>query len=399
MAKKPVKKEVATDVEGAMQLIRAKYGQHAIMRASEAKFLNVTRLPTGVAALDFATGGGYPFGRYVHIFGKEGSGKTYLCMKAVAIMQKIFPNAQAVWLDIEQVFDPARAKKIGVDLSRLIVIREPNIEASIRQAEEFLPLLDVKLYIVDSVAGIVTSAELDGDMEDQTMGMGARLINRFLRRWTGKSSPTKNRPPHSLVLLTNQVRESIKKGFVGMVPPKPKPTGGHGLRFFASIELEVARGDRINLSEKDDDADETVVGFETKVLVVKNNTFAPLRSAHFMLCVRPFKAGDYRLDAQEVDNPADIIRYAVHNGVMERSGAWLIYDAVAGLKWQGKLAAQAFLQENPDIQQEIYHKVMGAIYVKLGLEAPAVEKTAAKKPPARIGSIPKKFGKKAPGKR
>ena len=378
-------------MDGVIAEITAKYGPNVIMRANAAKALPIRRVTTGISALDFAIGGGYPLGRYVHIFGREGAGKTFLAMKAVAATHARDSQALAVWIDVEQVFDPARAVKVGIDLGRLIVIREPSIEAAIRQAEEFLDVEEVAIYVVDSVAGIMSVAEIEGDVEDQTMGLGARFLNRFIRRWTAKNTPRDDKPPHSFMLLLNQVRETIRRGGNPNVPPKPKPPGGHGIRFFASIEIEVTRGDAVDISSKEDDSDRTVVGFETKCLIVKNNTYAPLRVGQFMLCVRPFDNGEYKLRPHEVDEAADILRYATHNGIMSRGGAWITYGTQ---KWNGKIAAQGAIHSDAALKQELYLKIMGAIDEKLG-----VKKAATPEPSAGKDSLPEKFRPKAPGKR
>lgn len=384
---------LSKSVDDVISAVRAKYGQHAILRANEAKFLTVVREPTGIAALDFALGGGFPRGRYVHIFGREQAGKTFVAMHTIATMQRRYPNGLAVWLDIEQVFDEARARKIGIDLNRLIVIREASIEAALRLAEEFIEVQEVRIFVVDSVAAIVTAAEMEGDVEDQTMGQAPRLLNRFVRRWIAKGSPKDNVPLHSFVILLNQLREKIVKGFSGPLPPKPQPPGGRGLRFFASIEVELARGDTIDLSTREDDNERTVVGFEAKAKIVKNNTFPPERVGQFMICVRPFTVGDYKLKPHSVDNPADILRYAVRHDIVKQGGAWYTYG---DKKWNGNLAARAALAQNPELMQELSEKVMASIYEKLGItEAKATEE----KPKTGAAGLREKLGKKAAGQR
>jgi recombination protein RecA len=379
-------------VAEVMAEIQAKCGKNSIMRASDAVFLNVTREPTGIHALDFALGGGYPYGRFIHVFGPHGAGKTFIAMKAVAAMQRKHPAALAVWVDIEQVFDNKRARKVGVDLDRLIVIREPNIEASLRNAEEFIVVPQVRLFVFDSVAGIVSAAELEADVEDQTMGLGPRMLNKFMKRWIAKNAPRNNEAPHSFAILINQVREKIRRGGNPNMVPKPAPTGGHGLRFFASIEIEVSKGDVVDVGTKEDDSDRTVIGYETKCLIVKNNTYPPMAVGRFMLCVRPFEAGGYKLRPHEVDNPADLLRYAAHNDIVSRGGAWYNYG---GIKWNGKLQAQAAIAADPELQQELYGKIMEVLNAKVGAAESAVEA----KPSTGAKSLREKLGAKKAGKR
>ena len=378
-------------LKATLTKIRSKYGPNSILTADKAKFLEVHRMSTGVYALDFALGGGYPYGRYVHVFGAQSSGKTFLAMRAVAALHRDYPEAIAVWLDIEQVFDEARATAVGIDLARLVVIRAPDIESSIRLAEEFLDDKSVKLFIIDSVAAISLASECEGDVEDQSMGSGARLLNRFMRRWIAKNTPKDNTVPHSVVLLLNQVRETIRRGGNPNIPVKPKPPGGHGLRFFSSIELEVRRGDIVELSTKDEDAPKTVIGYETKVKVEKNNTFPPGRVASFLLCVRPFKVGNYSLRPHQVDDAADILRYGCYLNLITRGGAWYVYK---DHKWKGKIAAQSAIAEDTALEKELFTECMAKIYEKLG-----VKKKVKTESPARRSSSGGTQRKKTAGKR
>jgi protein RecA len=375
-----------------MSEIRSVYGVNSIHRASEARFLDVVRQRSGIHAIDFATGGGYPYGRYTHIYGPEGVSKTYTAMKAVATVQQEHPKALAVWVDLERVFDKKRAKQVGIDLRRLIVINEESIERNLSIAEKFIEVEEVKLFVFDSVAAIITIAELDNEVEEQTMGVGARLLNKFLRRWTAKTAPKKNAAPPSFVILLNQTREKINKGFSGHIPPKPQPTGGRGLRFFTSLALELAKGDRIEISTKDDDSDNTIIGHEVKVLTVKNNTFPPNRVGKFLLVTRPLDVGGYKLPANAVDNARDLIRYGRFYGVLAESGAWISYG---GAKWNGRLAAQTAIAADPSLQEEVYTEIMNAINEKLGVYKDASEEEQE----AGAGGLRALARKKATGKR
>lgn len=393
MASKSLKRknEVKT-LDLVLANIRNTYGANAIYRASEAKFLEVVRQRSGIHAIDFATGGGYPYGRYTHIYGPEGVSKTYTAMKAAATVQADHPTALVVWVDLERVFDKKRAKQVGVDLRRLIVINEESIERNLSIAEQFIEVAEVKLFVFDSVAAIITIAELEDEVEGQSMGVGARLLNKFLRRWTAKTAPKKNATPPSFVILLNQVREKINRGFTGPIPPKPQPTGGRGLRFFTSLALEMAKGDRIEVSSKDDDNDNTIIGHEVKVLVVKNNTFPPNRVGKFLLVTRPLDVGGYQLPANSVDNARDLVRYGKFYGVLAESGAWVSYG---GKKWNGRLAAQAAVAGDETLQADIYTEIMDAINKKLGVYQEATEE----KSEAGAGGLRALARKKAAGER
>jgi len=365
MAKKAPKPALDTKKltpDELIALVRKKYGACSLMRASQANFIQVHRSSSGVHSLDFAMGGGYPYGRYTHIYGAEGVCKTFLCYLAAAVIHRTHPEAMVVWVDLERVFDARRAEQIGVDLSRLLLINQSSIEDSLSVAETFIQNEYVKLFIFDSVAALTTLAELEAEVCDQQMGVGARLLNKFLRRWTAKNSPKQNKVPGSFVILTNQVREKIQKGGNPNMPPKPQPTGGRGLRFFCSINLEVSKGEFLTLPGVDEDNDKTVIGHEVKALVVKNNTFPPNRVGKFCLCVRPYEIGgggdSYVVSANHVDNARDLLRYAVFHKIIVTSGQWYSYKEK---KWNGKLAAQVALHNDPKFSQVIYNEVMDAI--------------------------------------
>ena len=243
--------------------IRKRFGRNSIIQANDARFIKVVRVSTGIDSLDFGIGGGYPLGRFVHIYGPEGVAKTFMAMRAAAVVHAADPKAIVVWNDLERVFDHKRAKQIGVDLSRLELIPADSAEQSFAVMEEFVACPDVKLYVVDSVAAVSPMSEMEGEMEDMQMGAAPRVMNKFFRRWLAKNSPKDNQPPHSFVLLLNQVREKIG-AWAGRGGPKPQPPGGRGMRSFPSLIIEVVRGDQITLNAADDDSDKIVIGHDVK---------------------------------------------------------------------------------------------------------------------------------------
>lgn len=344
----------------AISLIRQKFGEDSLVWAGDLPELICES--TGSAALDFACGG-YPYGRYIHIFGNHSAGKTFLALLAVASMQRSHPKGFAVWLDIERVFDKQRARRVGVDLDRLIIIPERSVEKGLSVAETFSSEPDVKIFVVDSIAAISTDAEINGEITDFTVGSGARLLNKFLRRWTARTSVM---TPSSFVILLNQTREVIKKGGPpSPIPPKPKPTCGRGLRYFASLELEVQVGDRVQVPEKDVGGTPIVVGQEVKCMVEKNNFFPPYRLGVFLLCWRSVNLSGYWLKAHSVDNARDLLNYASHYGIIQRSGAWFSYGE---RRWQGKIAVQKDIQADSKWAARLYDEIWAAIKTDLTLD-------------------------------
>lgn len=357
--KQPVKPPLSDKLKAAISLIRQKYGEDSLVWAGDIPDLICES--TGSVALDFACGG-YPYGRYMHIYGNHSAGKTFLAMLAVATMQKNHPDGIAVWMDIERVFDTKRAQRVGIDLSRLIIIPERSVEKCFSVAETFADDSSVRVYVVDSIAAISTDAEMSGDITDFTVGSGARLLNKFLRRWTAKTSIM---TPNSYVILLNQTREAIKKGPPTPIPPKPKPTGGRGLRYFASLELEIRIGDKVQVPEKDVGGTPTVVGQEVKCLVEKNNFFPPHRLGVFLLCWRAANLSGYQLKAHSVDNARDLLNYASHYGIIQRSGAWFSFGEQ---RWQGKIAVQKAIQADPEWAAKLYEEIWAAIKIELSTD-------------------------------
>jgi recombination protein RecA len=320
--------------------IEKQFGKGAIMRLGEASEpAPVQVVPTGSIGLDLALGvGGLPRGRVVEIFGPESSGKTTLALHAIAEVQK--QGGVAAFVDAEHALDVGYARKLGVSLADLLVSQPDTGEQALEIAEQLVRSGAVDLIVVDSVAALVPKAEIEGEMGDAHMGIQARLMSQALRKLTAVVSRNQ-----ALVIFINQIRMKI-----GVVFGNPETTtGGHALKFYSSVRLDIRRIGAV----KDGEA---VVGSRTRVKVVKNKVAPPFREAEF----------DIRYGVG-VDRGAEALDLAVERGVIEKSGS---YFALEGERiGQGRERAGEWLRANPE--------AMARVVARLG-EAPA----AAAAPPA-----------------
>ena len=306
----------------AISQITKAYGDGSIMKLGDARKIDVELLPSGSLSLDLALGGGYPKGRIIEIYGPESSGKTTLALHAIAEIQK--QGGQAAFIDAEHALDPAYAKKIGVDISNLLISQPDNGEQALEICETLVRSGAVDLIVVDSVAALVPQAEIDGDMGDAQMGLQARLMSQAMRKLTGIISKTK-----ATVIFINQIRMKI-----GVMFGNPETTtGGNALKFYASVRIDIRRIGQI----KDGD---NISGNRTKIKVVKNKIAAPFRTAEFDIMYN-----------EGISKTGDILDLAVQHGVMDKSGAFLKYNGET--IGQGREAAKRYLRENPEVMAEI----------------------------------------------
>lgn len=355
-----------TSLAATLSDIRKKFGQHSIVIGSEAKFIKVERVRTEIPSLDFALGGGFPSGRIIHVYGRAHSGKTFLCKKFAAIMQRKYPDKMVYWGDLEQVFDPNRAKAVGVDLSRIIVHQPSSAEESFGAAVDLARSGHICLAVYDSLAAVAAMAETDAEVADQQMGVAPRLINKFLRKWLAATAPTSNEYVAPTLLCTNQKREKI-----GGFRPMETTPGGRGIGFFASIELEVSHGDKISLKEDDDGGEPILIGHDVNFHVVKNNTFPLGKRGKFILCTRPYDLGGYRVEANHVDFPVDLLKYAIYYGVITKNGG---HHYLGSKKLGGsKLEAQATVFHDKELAEEIYEKTMKTVRHAHGIKEEEME--------------------------
>lgn len=262
--KKENKDERFAAAEAAMEQIKTKFGDGAIMKFGEAKKVNVDAIPTGCLSLDLALGiGGVPRGRIIEIFGPESSGKTTLAQHIVAEVQKM--GGIAAFVDAEHALDPDYAAKIGVRVKDMLISQPDTGEQALEIVETLVRSNAVDVIVVDSVAALVPQKEIEGDMGDQHMGLQARLMSQALRKLTGAVSKTK-----TVVIFINQIRHKI-----GVFFGNPETTpGGNALKFYCSVRVEVRRSAQIKQGDR-------IIGNRVKSKVVKNKVAAPFKTCEF----------------------------------------------------------------------------------------------------------------------
>jgi recombination protein RecA len=270
------------------------FGRGAVMRLGRAEAVPVEVFPSGSLTLDRALGvGGYPRGRVVEVFGQESSGKTTLCLHAIAEVQRL--GGVAAFVDAEHALDLEYARRLGVDVENLLLSQPGNGEEALAITEALIKSGEVRLVVVDSVAALVPKAEIEGDMGDNHVGLQARLMSQALRKLTAVTHNA-----NATVMFTNQIRMKI-----GVMFGNPETTtGGNALKFYASVRLDVRRASTIKNGD-------TPVGARTKVKVVKNKLAAPFRVAEFDIVY-----------GRGVDRAAEVLDLAEAAGAVERSGAW-----------------------------------------------------------------------------
>jgi recombination protein RecA len=316
----------------ALAGIEKQFGKGSIMRLGDGgEPAPVAVVPTGSLGLDLALGvGGLPRGRVVEIYGPESSGKTTLALHAIAEVQR--QGGVAAFIDAEHALDVTYARKLGVSLADLLVSQPDTGEQALEIAEQLVRSGAIDLIVVDSVAALVPKAEIEGEMGDAHMGVQARLMSQALRKLTAVVSRN-----GTLVVFINQIRMKI-----GVVFGNPETTtGGHALKFYASVRLDIRRVGQV----KDGDQ---VIGSRTRVKVVKNKVAPPFREAEF----------DVRYGTG-VDRHGEALDLAVERGVVEKSGA---YFALGGERiGQGRERAIEWLRANPEALERVVAQVRESV--------------------------------------
>lgn len=316
----------------AMQQIEKEFGKGSIMKMGES-LKNMASIPTissGSLALNLALGvGGFPKGRIVEIYGPEASGKTTICLHAIAAVQKT--GGVAAFVDVEHALDPVRAQKIGVNLDDLIISQPDYGEQALEIAETLIRSGGVDIVVIDSVAALVPKSEIEGEMGDAQMGTQARLMSQAMRKLTAAINKTK-----TLVIFTNQIRHKI-----GVMFGSPETTtGGNALKFYASQRLDIRKIG--NIQEGDQ-----IVGSRHRVKV-KKNKLAP-----------PFQVAEFDMDENGISMTGDVVDIGVQENVIEKAGSFYKYngDVIA----QGREATKKHFEENADflkkIQKEIWESI------------------------------------------
>ena len=323
-----INEEKQKALEAALSHIEKQYGKGSVMKLGEpGAHMQVETVPTGSLGLDIALGvGGVPKGRIVEIYGPESSGKTTVALHMVAEVQK--RGGIAGFIDAEHALDPVYAKNIGVDIDNLYISQPDNGEQALEITETMVRSGAVDIVIVDSVAALVPRAEIEGDMGDSHVGLHARLMPQALRKLTAVISRS-----NCVVIFINQLREKV-----GVMFGNPETTtGGRALKFYASVRLDVRKGEALKQGGE-------IVGSHTKVKVVKNKVAPPFKQAEFDIM---FGTG--------ISREGEILDLASDCSVVNKSGAWYSYNGER--IGQGRENAKQFLKDNPEICAEIEKKV------------------------------------------
>lgn len=338
MAKKDEKISVIdANVEGrdkaiaeAIRQIDKKYGEGAIMRLGSAPLKEVDVIPTGALSVDIALGiGGIPRGRVTEIYGPESSGKTTVSLHIIAEAQK--RGGEVAFIDAEHALDPVYARKLGVDVDKLIVSQPDSGEDALEICEALARSNAFDLIVIDSVAALVPKAEIAGLMGDSFVGLHARLMSQALRKLT----PILSRSNTAAVFI-NQIREKV-----GVMYGSPEvTTGGRALKFYSSIRIEVRRGEPIKVGDQK-------IGNLTKVKIVKNKMAPPFKEAEFDV-----------IYGEGISKEGCVIDAAVAYDVIQKSGSWFSYDG--NRIGQGKEKVKLYLKEHEGLIDEISNKVIAA---------------------------------------
>jgi recombination protein RecA len=323
MAKKAEVTNNDKALEEVMAEIEKQFGKGSIMKLSEDTKVEVETVPTGSLSLDIALGaGGFPKGRIIEIFGPESSGKTTIALQAVAEVQK--QGGRAAFIDAEHALDPVYAKALGVNLDELLLSQPDTGEQALEICEALVRSGAVQIVVIDSVAALVPQAEIEGEMGDSHVGLQARLMSQALRKLAGIINKT-----NTIAIFINQLREKV-----GIMFGNPETTtGGRALKFYASVRLDVRRGEQIKLGD-------SVIGNRTTIKVVKNKVAPPFKTASVDM-----------MYGEGVSYEGELVDLGAEIGVLEKSGAWYSYN---GEKiGQGKENTKIFLKNNPDMAAEI----------------------------------------------
>ncbi len=318
----------------AIEQIRSRFGEGAIMRFGEMPKTNVDAISTGCLSLDIATGvGGVPRGRVIEVYGPESSGKTTLAQHIVAEVQKT--GGIAAFVDAEHALDPEYAAKIGVNVKEMLLSQPDSGEQALEIVETLVRSNAVDVVVVDSVAALVPQKEIEGEMGDQHMGLQARLMSQALRKLTGAISKTK-----TVVIFINQIRNKI-----GVFFGNPETTtGGNALKFYCSMRIEVRRAAQIKQGE-------SIIGNRVKVKIVKNKVAAPFRTCEFDIMYN-----------EGISWAGDLVDLGVEYGVIKKNGnSYTFGEIKLGV---GRETAKKFIKGDKKLAVEIRKAIMAEVKSK-----------------------------------
>ncbi|MEE1186076.1 MAG: recombinase RecA [Acutalibacteraceae bacterium] len=333
------KKQKDEALKTALQQIEKKFGKGSVMKLGENVAMNVEAISTGSIALDNALGiGGLPKGRIIEIYGPESSGKTTVALHVVAEAQK--QGGEAAYIDVEHALDPIYAKNLGVDIDSLLVSQPDEGEQALDIAEALVRSGAIDVVVVDSVAALVTRAEIEGDMGDNHVGVQARLMSQALRKLTSAISKS-----NCLVIFINQLREKV-----GVLYGNPEVTpGGRALKFYSSVRIEIRKGETLKSGSE-------MIGNHTKAKVVKNKVAPPFKTAEFDI-----------MYGEGISQTGEVLDLAVQYDIIKKGGSWFSYnDNRLG---QGRDNIKKMLEQQPEFFEEVKEKVLAAIKGETGYEA------------------------------
>jgi len=322
------KEDKKTALAGALAQLEKKYGAGAVMRLGQTNTLNVDSIPTGSMTLDMALGiGGVPRGRIVEIYGPESSGKTTVALQIAAEAQKL--EGEVAFIDVEHALDPVYAKALGVKIDDLLVSQPDSDEQALEIAEALVRSGAIDVIVIDSVAAMTTRAEIDGEMGDNHVGQLARLMSQAMRKLT--SSIAKS---NCVAIFINQVREKI-----GVMYGNPETTpGGRALKFYASVRIEVRKGEAIKDGSN-------IIGNRTRCKVVKNKVAPPFKECEFDI-----------MYGQGISRDGEVLDLAVELDIIKKGGSWFSYNG--NKLGQGRDNVKALLSSDPELMKEIEKQII-----------------------------------------
>ena len=331
-------------LELAIKQIDKAFGKGTLIRLGDKEVIPTEVISTGSLGLDLALGvGGLPKGRVIEIYGPESSGKTTLTLHAIAEAQKA--GGVCAFIDAEHALDVKYAKDIGVDTDNLLVSQPDFGEQALEILETVIRSGAVDLVVVDSVAALTPKVEIDGDMDDQQVGVQARLMSKALRKVTGLLSKM-----NCTVIFINQIR--MKIGMTGYGSPETT-TGGNALKFYSSVRLDIRRIATLKQGENS-------IGNRVKVKVVKNKVAAPFKQAEFDI-----------MFGEGISKTGELVDYGVKLDIVDKAGAWFSYgDSKIG---QGRENSKVFLRDNPEIAKEIENKILNSMGINDALIGASVD--------------------------